>query len=179
MNFYWARSNKFLLVLLVIAVAIVGVLTTLVMYQQYDQSMVDGQVHLRTAPTVSAVGVSAGADMMAVPNAATHPEPATRPDPANVPVGPASQPAPASPAPQVATTPITPALGASAPDRITSPQLGPSPQTPLKPKTLPHRRVNSVPAPTPAAVAHPVIPAPQIDPVTPTRSAKPGAPDGW
>jgi cell division septal protein FtsQ len=55
------------------AVTIVGVLTTLVMYQQPDQSMVDGQAHRTTTPTVSAAGVPAGADMMAIPNAATHP----------------------------------------------------------------------------------------------------------
>jgi hypothetical protein len=179
MNFHWARSNEFLLVLLAIAVTIVGVLTTLVMYQQHDQSMVDGQVHLRTAPAVSPASVPAGGDMMAIPNAATLPNPATTPDPANTPVGSASQPAPASPAPQVVTTPVTPALGAPALGSITSPQSAPSPLAPRKPKTLPHRRVNSVPAPPPAAVADPVIPAPQIDSVTPTRSAKPGAPDGW
>jgi hypothetical protein len=101
----------------------------------------------------------------------------TTPDPATAPVGPASQPAPASPAPQVATIPITPALGAPAPDSITS--LTSSPQTPLKRKTLPHLRVNSVPAPPPAAVVPPVTPAPQTEPVTPTKSAKPGSPDGW
>jgi len=83
MSFYWARSNKFPLTLLAIAVAIVGVLTILVMHQQHDQSTVDGQVHLKTAPTVSA----AGADIMATANAATHPNPATTPDSSNAAVG--------------------------------------------------------------------------------------------
>jgi hypothetical protein len=178
MNFHWARSNKPLLIILVIAVAIVSVLTTLVMYQQHDQSMVDGQVPLRTAPTVSAPGVPV-ADMMAIPNAAALSTPATTPDPANAPVGPASPPAPGSPAPQVATAPITPALGVPAAGSSTSPPSAPSSRAPRKPKKLPHRRVNSVPAPPPAAVAPPVISAPQTDPVTPTSSAKPGSPDGW
>src|ERR1700722_14062651 len=125
MHLFWARSDRFLLVLLAIAVAIVGVLATLVMHQQHDQSTVDGQVYLRTAPTVPAASVPAGADIMATPNAATHPNPATTPDPAHAPVGPASQPAPAfptpqaAPAPPMATTPLTPALAASAPQIIT------------------------------------------------------------
>jgi hypothetical protein len=162
MNFHWARSNKFLLVCLAIAVVIVGVLTTLVMHQQHGQSTVNGRVRLGIAPTVPAARFSDGADIGANPNAVSLPEPATTPDPANAPVGPASQPAPVSPAPQVAPPP--------------------SPQTPLKPKTLPHRRVDLVPAPHPLAVAHPVVPAPQTDPDPLTRSntpVKPGSPDGW
>ena len=179
MNFQWVRSNKFWLAVLVIAVAIVGVLSTLVMHQQHDRSMVDGQVHLRTAPVAPAASVPAGAGIMPNPNAVIRPDLATTPDPAAAPVGPASQPALASPAPRVATSPITPALIAPVPRSITSPQRTPSPQTPRKAKTSPHRRVHAVPAPPPAAAAHPVTPAPQTDPVTPTRSAKPGAPDGW
>ena len=180
MHLFWARSDRFLLVLLAIVVASVGVLATLVMHQQYDQSTVDGQVDLRTAVTVPAASVPAGADIMATPNAATHPNPATTPNPAHAPVEPASQPAPAFPAPQtalappMAATPLTSALAASVPQIITPAQLAPSPQTPLKRKTVLHRRVNSVPAPPPAAAAHPVTPAPQTD--TP---AKPGSPDGW
>jgi hypothetical protein len=180
MNFHWARSNKFLLVLLVISVAIVGVLTTLVIYPQHDQSTVDREVHLRAAPTVPAARVPAGANILATPNAATRPHAATTPNTANASVEPASQP-PASPAPQGAPTPITPALVAPAPRLSTPPQLARSHQTPLKPKTSPYRRVTSVPAPPPPA-AQPVNPAPQTDPDTPTRSstpAKPGSPDGW
>ena len=157
MNFHWARTNRFLLVLLAIAVAILGVLTTLVMQQQHDQSTVDGQIHLRTAPTGLAASVPAGADIMATAKAAT---------PANAVVPP----------------PITPARGRTgAPDQH-APELAPSPQTPLERITVPHRRVHPVPAPPPAAAAHPVAPAPPTDPATPTRSAtpaKPGSPDGW
>ncbi len=40
-NFHWMRSNEFPLVLLAIAVAIVGILTTLVMQQQHNQSTVN------------------------------------------------------------------------------------------------------------------------------------------
>ena len=40
MNFYWARSEKYLLVVLALSVAIVGVLTALVMNQEHDQSAV-------------------------------------------------------------------------------------------------------------------------------------------
>jgi hypothetical protein len=166
MNFPGARSNRFLLVILAIAVAIVGALTTLVLLQQHDQSPVD-QVPLRTAPTLPASRVPAGADIMASPNRATHPDAATTPDPANAIVGPASQPAPGSPAPQVApgpqvaTTGITPALVAPVPRIVT-------------PTTRSHRRVHAVPAPPPAAAAPPVIPAPQTAP-----PVKPGSPDGW
>lgn len=94
MHLFWARSNKFLLVLLAIAVAIVGVLATLVAHQQHT-----------TAATAPAASVPAGADAMATPHTATHPNPATTPDPAHAPVGPASQPAPAFPAPQVSPAP--------------------------------------------------------------------------
>ena len=152
MHLFWARSDKFLLVLLAIAVAIVGVLATLVAHQQHT-----------TAATVPAASVPAGADIMATPNTATHPNPATTPDPAHAAVEPASQPAPATP------VPVT-----SVPQIITPPQLAPSPPTPLKRKTVLHRRVNPVPAPPPAAAAHPITPAPQTN--TP---AKPGSPDGW
>lgn len=150
------RSNEFPLVLLAIAVAIVGILTTLVMQQQHNQSTVNGQVRLGTAPTVPAASFPAGADIRANPNAVTHPDPATTPDPANAPVGPASQPAPASPALQVAPPP--------------------SPQKPLKPKTMSHRRVDPVPVPHPSAAV------PQADPEPPARSStsvKRGSPDGW
>ena len=40
MNFYWARSEKYLLVMLALSVALVGVLTTLVVNQEHDQSTV-------------------------------------------------------------------------------------------------------------------------------------------
>jgi hypothetical protein len=165
MDFRWARTNMFLLVLLAIAVVTVGVLTTLVMYQQHDQRTVNGQVRLETDPTVPAANFPDGADIGANPNAVTHLDPttaATTPDPANAPVGLASQPALASPALQVAPPP--------------------SPQTPLKPKTLPHRRVNPVPAPHPPASAHLIAPAPQTDPNPLPRSntpVKPGSPEGW
>jgi hypothetical protein len=179
MDLHWARSNKFLLVVLAIAAALVGVLITLVLHQQHGQR-VDGQVQLGTAPALPAGHVAAGADIMATSNGAIHPDAATTPDPANAPVGPASQPAPASPAPQVtpgaqvATTAIAPALVVPVPRIVTPAQLAQSPQTSLKPKTRPHRRVNAVPAPPPAAEAQPVIPAPQT--ATPV---KPGSPDGW
>jgi hypothetical protein len=166
MNFPGARSNKFLLVILAIAVAILGALTTQVMHQQHDQSPVD-QVPLRAAPTLPAGRVPAGADIMASPNGATHPDAATTPNPANAMVGPASQPAPASPAPQVApgpqvaTTGITPALVAPMPRIVT-------------PTTRSHRRVHAVPAPPPTAAAPPVTSAPQT-----ASPVKPGSPDGW
>src|SRR6476660_296384 len=70
MHLFWAPSNKFLLVLLAIAVAIVGVLATLVAHQQHT-----------TAATAPAASVPAGADAMATPHAATHPNPATTPNP--------------------------------------------------------------------------------------------------
>lgn len=180
MNFQWVRSNKFLMVVLAIAVALVGVLTTLVLHQQHDQSTVDGQVHLGSTPALPAGSVPAGAEIMATSNGAIHSDAATTPDPANAPVGPASQPAPASPAPQsapgpqVATTAIAPALVAPVPRIVTPAQLAQSPQRSLKPKTRPHRQVNAVPAPPPPAEAQPVIPAPQT--ATPV---KPGSPDGW
>jgi hypothetical protein len=175
MNFYWARSNNFLLVFLAIAVALVGVLITLVIHQQDDQSAVDGQVRVGTVPTVPAASVPAGAEIVAHSNAVDHSDPATTSEAANAPVGPASQLAPASPGPQVA-----PALVAPAP-RITPPQFAPSPLKPLKPTTLPHRRVNPVPAPRPPVAVQPVAPAPQTIPGTATKSdnpVKPGSPDG-
>lgn len=52
MNSHWTHSNKFLQVLLLFAVTIVGVLATLVMHQRHVQSEVDRQVDLRTALTV-------------------------------------------------------------------------------------------------------------------------------
>ncbi len=175
MDFYWARSNNFLLVLLAIAVALVGVLTTLVIHQQDDQSAVDGQVRFGTVSTVPAASVPAGAEIVAHSNARGHPDLATVSDAANAPVGPASQLAPGSPVPQVA-----PALVAPAP-RITPPQLAPSPLKPLKLSTSPHRRVSPVPAPLPPAAVQPVTPAPQNVPGTPTKSdnpVKPGSPEG-
>lgn len=180
MNFHWARSNKYPLVVLAIVAALVGVLTTLVLHQQHDQSPVDEQLQPGTAPALPGGSVAAGVDIMATSNGAIHADAATTPDSANAPVGPASQSAPASPAPQVApgaqvaTTAIAPALVAPVPLIVTPAQLAPSPQTSLKPKTRPHRRVNAVPAPPPAAQAQPVIPAPQT--ATPV---KPGSPDGW
>jgi hypothetical protein len=170
MDFYWARSNNFLLALLAITVALVGVLTTLVIHQQDEQYTIDEQVRLRTVPTVPAASVPAGAEIVARPNAATHRDSATTPDAANAPVGPASQPAPGSPVPQVA-----PALVAPQPRVIAPPQWAPSPLKPLKLKTSPHRRVDPVPAPLLTAAVQPVTPAPQTNPGTPV---KPGSPDG-
>jgi hypothetical protein len=174
MNFYWARSNNFLLVFLAIAMALVGVLIALVIHQQDDQSAVDGQVRVGTVPTVPAASVPAGAEIAPHSIAVDHSTPATTSDAANAPVGPASQLAPASPGPQVA-----PALVAPAP-RITPPQFAASPLKPLKPTTLSHRRVNPA-APLPPAAVQPVAPAPQTIPGTATKSGnpvKPGSPDG-
>ena len=140
MNFQWARSTKLLAVLLTIAVVVVGVLTALVMRQQHDLGTVNGQIRLGTAPAAPGASVPAGAEIVAHANAVDHSDPATTSEAANAPVGPASQLAPASPGPQV-----DPALVAPAP-RITPPQFAPSPLKPLKPTTLPHRRVNPVPA---------------------------------
>jgi hypothetical protein len=160
MDFWWARANKFLLACLVIAVAVVGVLSTLVMRQQDDQDIVNGQVSFGIAPTVPPVGFAAGAGIGATPNAVTHPAPATTPDSANTPVGPTSPPAPASPVFQ-ATPP-------------------PSVQKPLKPKTLPRRRVDPAPTPHPSAAAHPVASVPDPDPLTRSDTpVKPGSPEGW
>jgi hypothetical protein len=175
MIFYWARSNNLLLVLLAIAVALVGVLTTLVIHQKDDQSAVDGQVRVGIVSTVPAASVPAGAEIVAHSNAVGHPDLATTSDAADAPAGPASQLAPSSPVPQVA-----PALIAPAP-RIAPPQLAPSSRKPLKLSTSPHRRVNPVPAPLPPAAVQPVTPAPQTIPGTPTKSdnpVKPGSPDG-
>ena len=166
MNLYWARSNNFLLVLLAIAVAIVGVLTTLVIHQEHDQSTVNGQFRLRTVPTAPAVSVPAGAEIVAPPNTVTRLDPAPAPDPALARVGPAAPPAPASAAPAVV---------ARAPRIITPPQMGPSSQKPIKVKTVPHRRVHPVAAPHPSAAAQPVLPVPQNGPAAPV---KPGSPDG-
>ncbi len=177
MDFRWARLNKFLLVVLVIAVAIVGVLTTVVVHQQHDQSTVNGQVRLGTTPTAPAASAPAGTDIMANSNAMTHPNSATTPEPANAPLGPASQPAPASPAP-----PVAPALVTPTPRIITPAQQALPAQKLHKPTTLPHRRADPVSTPSPSAAAHPVPPAPQTDANTPAKSdtpVKPGAPDGW
>jgi hypothetical protein len=176
MNFYWARSNNFLSVLLATAVAIVGVLTTLVMHQQHSQSTVNGQVRLRTVPTAPSASVPAGAKILAPPNAVTHLDPAPASDPALARVGPAAPPAPASAAPQAA-----PAVVAPAPRIITPPQMAPSSQKLLTVKTVPHRRVHPVAAPHPSAAVRPVIPAPQTGPAIPITSdapVKPGSPDG-
>jgi hypothetical protein len=162
MNFHWARSNEFSLALLVTATAIVGVLTTQVMHQQHDQNTVDSQV-LRAAPAAS---IPAGADIMATPHVASHPDRAVTSNAVNAAAASAPQ---VVPAPQVITTPVAPAIVAPAPS-----QLAPSLWTPLKRKTVPHQRVNSAPAPPPATAASPITPVIQID----TR-AKPGSPDGW
>jgi hypothetical protein len=173
MNFYWARSNNFLSVLLATAVAIVGVLATLVIHQQHSQSTVNGQVRLRTVPTAPSASVPAGAEIVAPPNAVTHLDPAPAPDPALARVGPAAPPAPASAAPLAA-----PAVVAPAP-RITPPQMAPSSQKLLKVKTVPHRRVHPVAAPHPSAAVQPVIPAPQTGlPIRSDAPVKPGSPDG-
>ena len=171
MNFYWTRSNNFLLVALAVATTIVGVLTVLVIQQQHDQTAVGGQVRLGTVSTAPAASVPAGADVVANRNAVTHPEPATTPDPANAPVGPASQLAPAVSAPPVAPAPIASALVAPAPPIVTPPRLASSFWKPLKT----HRRVGPVPAPLPSAPVQPVTPAPQTGSDTPV---KPGSPDG-
>ena len=155
MNFYWARSNNFLLVFLAIAVALVGVLIALVIYQQDDQSAVDGQVRVGTVATVPAASVPAGAEIVPHSDAVDQSDPATTSDAANAPVAPAP--------------------------RIAPPQFAPSPLKPLKQATLPHRRANPVPAPLSPAVVQPVAQAPQTIPGTATKSGnpvKPGSPDG-
>lgn len=205
MNFYWARSNKFLLALLAVAVVVVGVLTSLVMRQQHDLSTVGGQVRLGTAPTAPGASVPAGADIGANPDALNHPGAATPPNPANAPVDPAPAPAavapapaapapaapapdpapagqapaipaPVAPAPGVASTHITPALVAPAP-RI--PRAAPVPQRPLAPKNPPARPANPVPAapaPHQSAPEQPVKLAPQTDPDDPVKPDYPVKP---
>jgi len=50
MNFHWAQSNKYLLIIVASAVALDGVLTTLVIHQRHDHSTAHGQVSLPAAP---------------------------------------------------------------------------------------------------------------------------------
>jgi hypothetical protein len=79
---------------------------------------------------------------------------------------PASAPPQLTPAPQIAT----PALVTSAPPIITPPRPAPAAHKLLKPKTVPHRRVDPPPAP---------LSVPTSPPTTPARSApavKPGTP---
>jgi len=53
MNLYWTRSEKYLLVVLALSVAIVGVLTALVMNQEHDQSAVaDAPVRPTSQPAL-------------------------------------------------------------------------------------------------------------------------------
>ncbi|SRR5579884_1222672 len=121
MNCHRPQSTKLMLVILASAVAINGVLTTLIIKQQHRQSTVTGQASLAT--------------------------PAARiPAPAN----PAPQPASA---PQVAaTTPLTPAQVASPPRVATPPRPAKAPRKVVKPKTLPHRRVDPAPGRIPFGV---------------------------
>ena len=50
MNFHWAQSNKYLLIIVASAVAIDGALTTLVIHQRHDDGTAHGQVSLPAAP---------------------------------------------------------------------------------------------------------------------------------
>jgi len=52
MNFHWMYANKFLLIVVASTVALDGVLTTLVIHQQHNQSTINGQVTPRTAAPV-------------------------------------------------------------------------------------------------------------------------------
>jgi len=53
MNLYWARSEKYLLVVLALSVAIVGVLTALVINQEHDHSAVaDAPVRPTSQPAL-------------------------------------------------------------------------------------------------------------------------------
>ena len=136
MNFHWAQANKFLLVVVASAVAIDGVLTTLVVHQQHNHSTVNGQIGPETAAPVPP-----GARVRA----------------------PASRVPQLVPAPQAATTALTPASVASAPGIITPPHWANT-------KTLSHRRVGPRPASPPP---------PQTNQGSSTRSDNPvklGAP---
>jgi hypothetical protein len=52
MNFHWMYANKFLLIVVASTVPLDGVLTTLVIHQQHNQSTINGQATPRTAAPV-------------------------------------------------------------------------------------------------------------------------------
>lgn len=160
MNSFWVQSNRFLIGVTGSAATLVGVLTILVIHQQQDQ---------RTTVAIPTASVRAGAGGISSPNVVPHPDPATTAGPANALVGSASHPPQLATAPQVATIPVTPALGAPAP-QITAPQPAPAPRKLLNAKTLPHRRV------APAPALPPVPPPPQTNPARSVTPVKPGAP---
>jgi len=140
-NLHWAQSNKYLLVIVVSAVAIDSVLTTLVIGQLDDHNTANERINLPIASPVPAPSIPA-------------------------PVSAAPQ---LAPAPQVPTS-LTPPLVVSAPQIITPPQQAPAHHTPRKPKTLPPRQANPVPAPPPAPAPPPTNPAGS------DTAVKPGAP---
>jgi hypothetical protein len=175
MIFHCPHSNKSLVIALTSAVVIDGVLTAVVLHRHHDHSTANEQLSLRTAPSVS---IPAGANIVVPPNAVAHPNPATTPDPVDTSAGSAA-PVLASPNPQTATTPTTPVLNGSAPQILRPSQQAPAAHKPLKPKRLPHRRINSLPASPSLAAAVPVPAAPQTSPATPAKPAKPGAPPGF
>ena len=70
MNLHWAQSNKYLLVIVASAVAIDGVLTTLVIDQRHDHSAANGQVSLPAAPPIPVPSIPAlapAAPQLAIP----------------------------------------------------------------------------------------------------------------
>jgi hypothetical protein len=151
-------ANKLLLVVLTSAVAIDGVLTTLVIHQHRDQHTLSEQVSLRTTPPASAT----------MSNAAAHPDPATPAKPPNLPDG-AAFPAPGSAGSvtlQQASIPAGPAV------------VAPAAPTPRKSPTSPHQRITPRPAAPPAAAPPLSAPLP-ITPATPAKPTKPGAPPGF
>jgi hypothetical protein len=165
------NNNKSMLIALTCTVAIDAVLTTLVICQRHDQNAVIDEASIRAAVPMSGARLPAGADIVATPNATTHPDPAATPYPADALVG-SAFPAPGPSTPQA---PTTPPLVAAAPQIITPPQQTPAAQKSFKPKIVTRRRVNPLPAPPPPA-ATPPLPA-QITPTTPAK--KPGAPPGF
>jgi len=175
MIFRCAHSNKSLLIALTSTVVIDGVLTAVVLHRHHDHSTANEQVSIRTAPSVS---IPAGANIVVPPNAVAHPNPATTPAPIDTPVGSAA-PILASPEPQTAATPTTPVLNGSAPQILKPSQQAPAAHKPLKPKTLPHRHINPLPASPSLAAAVLVPAAPQTNPAPAAQPAKPGAPPGF
>jgi hypothetical protein len=136
MNFHWMQSKKYLLVVAAGAVALDGVLTTLVVEQQHDQNTITGLASVPTAVPVP------------------------------VPRVPASAPPQLTPAPQIAP----PALVTSVPSLIPPPQPTPAAHKRLKSKTVPHRRVDPLPAPLSVLAPPPTTPArsvPVVKPGTP------------
>jgi hypothetical protein len=98
------NNNKSMLIALTSTVAIDAVLTTLVICQRHDQNAVIDEASIRAAVPMSGARLPAGADIVATPNAMTHPDPAATPHPADALVG-SVFPAPGSSTPQAPTTP--------------------------------------------------------------------------